>query len=105
MPPVGLEPTLVTLLGGLPLPLGYEGTTIVPVPHKRLVQGLLGHVEPDSARPTQPDRVSSRSGRAASSKACRGSVNSGSDVKSLGNSAPNIQLASTRNLRLIVGTA
>lgn len=30
VPPVGLEPTLVTLLGGLPLPLGYEGGTIIP---------------------------------------------------------------------------
>src|SRR5690606_21784334 len=30
VPPVGLEPTLVTLLGGLPLPLGYEGPTIIP---------------------------------------------------------------------------
>src|SRR5699024_1520613 len=30
VPPVGFEPTLVTLLGGLPLPLGYEGEPILP---------------------------------------------------------------------------
>ena len=30
VPPVGLEPTLPTLLGGSPLPLGYGGAKIVP---------------------------------------------------------------------------
>jgi hypothetical protein len=30
VPPVGLEPTLGTLLGGRPLPLGYGGWVIIP---------------------------------------------------------------------------
>ena len=30
VPPVGLEPTLGTLLGGRPLPLGYGGAFIIP---------------------------------------------------------------------------
>jgi len=29
VPPVGVEPTLGTLLGGRPLPLGYGGETIL----------------------------------------------------------------------------
>jgi hypothetical protein len=29
VPPVGVEPTLRTLLGGRPLPLGYGGGTII----------------------------------------------------------------------------
>lgn len=29
VPPVGVEPTLGTLLGGRPLPLGYGGGTII----------------------------------------------------------------------------
>src|SRR5699024_4571104 len=36
VPSVGFEPTLVTLLGGLPLPLGYEGMTIIPA-------GVIAH--------------------------------------------------------------
>ena len=31
VPPVGVEPTLWTLLGGRPLPLGYEGVPIIPL--------------------------------------------------------------------------
>jgi len=38
VPPVGVEPTLGTLLGGRPLPLGYGGFAIVP----RDVQITLG---------------------------------------------------------------
>ena len=30
VPPVGVEPTLGTLLGGRPLPLGYGGLVIIP---------------------------------------------------------------------------
>src|SRR6516164_2267141 len=30
VPPVGVEPTLGTLLGGRPLPLGYGGATRIP---------------------------------------------------------------------------
>jgi hypothetical protein len=30
VPPVGVEPTLWTLLGGRPLPLGYGGDHIIP---------------------------------------------------------------------------
>src|ERR1022692_1769373 len=30
VPPVGVEPTLGTLLGGRPLPLGYGGWVIIP---------------------------------------------------------------------------
>ena len=30
VPPVGVEPTLGTLLGGRPLPLGYGGGFIIP---------------------------------------------------------------------------
>ena len=30
VPPVGVEPTLGTLLGGRPLPLGYGGGPIIP---------------------------------------------------------------------------
>jgi hypothetical protein len=30
VPPVGVEPTLGTLLGGLPLPLGYGGFMRIP---------------------------------------------------------------------------
>src|SRR5436309_3738746 len=30
VPPVGVEPTLWTLLGGRPLPLGYGGRFIIP---------------------------------------------------------------------------
>jgi len=33
VPPVGFEPTLGTLLGGQPLPLGYGGGVIVPTYH------------------------------------------------------------------------
>src|ERR1019366_2988980 len=32
VPPVGVEPTLGTLLGGRPLPLGYGGWVIIPPP-------------------------------------------------------------------------
>jgi hypothetical protein len=35
VPPVGVEPTLGTLLGGRPLPLGYGG--IAMIPRNRLV--------------------------------------------------------------------
>ena len=31
VPPVGVEPTLGTLLGGRPLPLGYGGDHIIPL--------------------------------------------------------------------------
>jgi len=30
VPPVGVEPTLGTLLGGRPLPLGYGGIAMIP---------------------------------------------------------------------------
>ena len=30
VPPVGVEPTLGTLLGGRPLPLGYGGSEMIP---------------------------------------------------------------------------
>ncbi len=33
VPPVGVEPTLGTLLGGRPLPLGYGGTEMIPRSH------------------------------------------------------------------------
>jgi hypothetical protein len=33
VPPVGLEPTLGTLLGGRPLPLGYGGKAMIPRTH------------------------------------------------------------------------
>src|SRR5215469_74019 len=32
VPPVGVEPTLGTLLGGRPLPLGYGGWVMIPRP-------------------------------------------------------------------------
>src|SRR5690242_8354481 len=37
VPPVGVEPTLGTLLGGRPLPLGYGGWVMIP----RSVQSIL----------------------------------------------------------------
>src|SRR5262249_56779152 len=37
VPPVGVEPTLGTLLGGRPLPLGYGGWVMIP----RLVRTIL----------------------------------------------------------------
>ena len=33
VPPVGVEPTLGTLLGGRPLPLGYGGIAMIPRAH------------------------------------------------------------------------
>jgi hypothetical protein len=33
VPPVGVEPTLGTLLGGRPLPLGYGGVAMIPRTH------------------------------------------------------------------------
>ena len=46
VPPVGFEPTLRTLLGGRPLPLGYGGALIVT--H---FSYLAGTVEEDCRRP------------------------------------------------------
>ena len=37
VPPVGVEPTLGTLLGGRPLPLGYGGWVMIPRPVRTIL--------------------------------------------------------------------
>jgi hypothetical protein len=37
VPPVGVEPTLGTLLGGRPLPLGYGGAVMIPPPVRTIL--------------------------------------------------------------------
>ncbi len=127
VPPVGLEPTLVTLLGGLPLPLGYEGVPIIPA-------GPIAHFDSawpdgDTKRPaskgnrsyrvdlsgtvggaprgqlTRRRRPSSTWGWLASAKAWRGSAISGSAAKSRRRKKESVQSERTRSLRLKVGTA
>src|SRR5690348_15705875 len=48
VPPVGVEPTLGTLLGGRPLPLGYGGWVMIP----RLVRAILA--QPNGGRKPHP---------------------------------------------------
>src|SRR6266581_4618088 len=48
VPPVGVEPTLGTLLGGRPLPLGYGGWVMIP----RSVRTILAQA--NRGRKTRP---------------------------------------------------
>src|SRR6185437_11275062 len=48
VPPVGVEPTLGTLLGGRPLPLGYGGWVMIPP----WVRTILA--QPNGGRKTRP---------------------------------------------------
>src|SRR5215471_12545269 len=48
VPPVGVEPTLGTLLGGRPLPLGYGGWVMIP----RWVRTILAR--PNGGRKIRP---------------------------------------------------
>lgn len=121
VPPVGLEPTLVTLLGGLPLPLGYEGPSIIPAIAKSLNSHRFGLSAHETVGPSHRDRpfcvrfagqLTRRSswpfstcGRLASSNAWRGSLISGSDAKSRRRKKASVQSDRTRNFRLNVGTA
>src|SRR5262252_5346810 len=42
VPPVGVEPTLGTLLGGRPLPLGYGGWVMIPRPVRSILAQANG---------------------------------------------------------------
>jgi hypothetical protein len=41
VPPVGVEPTLGTLLGGRPLPLGYGGGAMIPRTHVTILDNAI----------------------------------------------------------------
>jgi hypothetical protein len=43
VPPVGVEPTLGTLLGGRPLPLGYGGVAMIPRTHVTIPDNAISN--------------------------------------------------------------
>ena len=75
VPPVGLEPTLRTLLGDRPLPLGYGGALIVPrfcylSPDRYFLLKRSGESEFSipSLRPKHPDAQRHRQAPASSAR-------------------------------------
>jgi hypothetical protein len=111
VPPVGVEPTLGTLLGGQPLPLGYGGAVMIPptdtTDYYRIEYGwhifldkTIFNLGPDGP---QLSRSGGDDARACSNSSL-GRSTVPRDTISRGKSSASVQSATTRTFLFSVGT-